>query len=276
MAKAFFAAGAAAAFSAGLLAVAFQDLGYDNTPMLPGQPWRVHDIKRPHPPKVDAPAACDRPVPPPSDAVVLFNGKDFSQWVTPGRGADRGKFIEPKWKIRDGYMEVVGKSGDIVSKEKFGTAQYHVEWMTLPNPELKGQWASNSGVIIMSRYEIQVLESHDNVTYADGQAGAIYGQWPPLVNPARKPGEWQTYDIFFEAPQFEGDKVARPAYMTVVYNGVLVQHHQEIIGAVVHARVARYRPHAAEEPLLLQDHDVPVRFRNVWVRRLKGYDQNQN
>ena len=125
----------------------------------------------------------------------------------------------------------------------------------------------------MGRYEIQVLDCYNNPTYADGQAGGIYGQWPPLVNPARPPGKWQTYDIAFEAPRFEGEKLVKPAYVTVFYNGVLVHHRKEILGAMVYRKVATYSPHAAEEPLLLQDHHNPVRYRNIWVRRLAGYDQ---
>jgi len=125
----------------------------------------------------------------------------------------------------------------------------------------------------MNRYEIQVLDSYHDVTYADGQAGALYGQWPPLVNPIRKPGEWQAYDIVFEAPKFEGEKLIRPAYATVFFNGVLVHNRKEILGTMVHRLVAKYTPHGAEEPLALQDHGNPVRYRNVWMRRLTGYDQ---
>jgi hypothetical protein len=135
------------------------------------------------------------------------------------------------------------------------------------------QWRGNSGVLLMSRYEIQVLDSYDNPTYADGQAGAIYGQYPPLVNASRKPGEWQTFDIVFEAPRFEGEKLVKPAYVTVFHNGVLMHHRQEIIGRMAHRQVGTYAPHGPEEPLMLQDHDTPVRYRNIWVRRLRGYDQ---
>ncbi len=270
MGKPALAVCAAALLAAGIAAFQNPDLGFEDTPMLPGQPWRVHDIKRPHPRKVEAPAACDKPVPPPSDAVVLFNGKDLTHWQ---QRTKTGKMIEPTWKLKNGYMEVVGKSGDLISKEKFGNAQYHVEWMVPPDAKGAGQMLGNSGVIILSRYEIQVLESHDNVTYADGQAGAIYGQWPPLVNPARKQGEWNVYDIVFEAPKFEGQKLVEPAYVTVFFNNVLVHHRQRIIGHVAYRAVGTYSPHAPEEPLLLQDHDLPVRFRNVWVRRLTGYDQ---
>jgi hypothetical protein len=244
--------------------------GYEDTPVLPGQKWRVHDLHRPHPPLV-TPGA--RPGDPPSDAIVLFDGKDLSQWVQRGRGAERGKLVPPRWKVENGYMEVAGGTGDLVTKEKFGDCQLHVEWAAPAQIDGSGQWRGNSGVLLMSRYEIQVLDSWENPTYADGQAGAIYGQWPPLVNPARKPGEWQSFDIVFEAPRFEGDQLVTPGYVTVFYNGVLVHHRQQIIGRMAHRRVGTYAPHGPEEPLALQDHDTKVRYRNIWIRRLKGYDQ---
>jgi hypothetical protein len=118
-----------------------------------------------------------------------------------------------------------------------------------------------------------VLESHDNLTYADGQAGSIYGQWPPLVNVSRPQGEWNTYDIYFEAPRFEDGRLVKPAYVTVVHNGVLVHHHQRILGRAIHRKVAVYARHGREEPLTLQDHNRPVRYRNIWIRRLKNYDE---
>ncbi|MCS6951624.1 MAG: DUF1080 domain-containing protein [Bryobacterales bacterium] len=243
--------------------------GYEDTPALPGQKWRVHDLHRPHPPVVTPGARWGDP---PSDAIVLFDGKDLSQWVQRGRGNERGKLVPPRWKVENGYMEVVGGTGDLISKEKFGDCQLHVEWAAPAEIDGSGQWRGNSGVLLMSRYEIQVLDSWENPTYADGQAGAIYGQWPPLVNPARRPGEWQSFDIVFEAPRFEGDKLVRPAYVTVFYNGVLVHHRQQIIGRMAHRVVGTYAPHGPEEPLALQDHDTKVRYRNIWIRRLKGYD----
>ena len=260
--------------AAALLSIpCFAQDGFTDTPMLPGQKWHVHDKYRPHPPKVDPGPAPVKPTPAPSDAIVLFGGKDFSHWVQHGRDADRGKVMQPKWKIVNGAIETVGKTGDLVSKEKFGDAQYHIEWQIPANVTGQGQARGNSGVLIMSRYEIQVLESFSNETYADGQAGAIYGQWPPRVNATRKQGEWQSYDIVFEAPKFEGDKVVKPAYATVFLNGILLHNRQEIIGAVAYRQVGRYRPHGAEEPLALQDHDMTVRYRNIWVRPIKPYDQ---
>jgi hypothetical protein len=239
-------------------------VGYEDTPMLPGQPWRVHDIKRPPPAEV-TPGA--KPGDPPSDAVVLFDGKDLGKWQTPAKD---GVAAAPRWKVRDGYVEVAGGTGDLVSKEKFGSCQIHIEWAAPPVVEGSSQWRGNSGVLIMSRYEIQVLDSWRNPTYADGQAGAVYGQFPPLVSPVRAPGEWNAYDIVFEAPRFDGDKLVKPAYVTVFYNGVVAHHRQEISGPMAHRVFRPYRPHAPEEPLMLQDHDTPVRYRNIWVRRLGG------
>lgn len=245
-------------------------LGYDDGPVLPNQKWRVHDIKRPHPRVVAPGADCSRP---PADAVVLFDGKDLSQWVNRGKGADKGKLVPAGWKLGNGYMECAGGAGDLISKEKFGNAQYHIEWASPEEVDGTSQWRGNSGVLLMGRYEIQVLDSYNNPTYADGGAGSIYGQWPPLVNASRGPGQWQSYDIVLEAPKFENGKLAKPAYVTIFHNGVLVHHHQEIIGQMAHRAIRPYEPHEAEEPLALQDHDVPVRYRNIWVRRLTGYDQ---
>lgn len=240
--------------------------GYSDTPVLPGQKWKVHDIDRPKP-KVVTPAA--QLGQPPSDAIILFDGKDLSQW----QNELKGKLLPASWKVENGYMEVKPGTGTLVSKEKFGNAQYHVEWSAPTELAGDSQWRANSGFILMNRYEIQVLDCYNNPTYADGQAASIYGQWPPLVNACRKPGEWQSYDIVFEAPRFEGQKLVRPAYVTVFHNGVLMHHRQEIIGRMAHRVVGTYAPHAPEEPLALQDHDVPVRYRNIWVRRLAGYDQ---
>ena len=237
--------------------------GYNDTPQIPGQKWRVHDMERPRPPKV-APGAPLYSAPP-SDAIVLFDGKDLSHWVAQGRG---GVAQEPKWKVENGYIEIVPRTGRLVTKEKFGDCQLHIEWVIPKEARGTGQSRGNSGVELMTRYEIQVLESQENLTYADGGAGAIYGVWPPLVNPARPQGEWNVYDIFFEAPRFEGGKVVKPAYVTLLFNGVLVQNHKDYLGTTVWRRVGVYTPHAAEEPLSLQDHNQPVRFRNIWIRRL--------
>ena len=246
------------------------DLGFTDTPTLPGLPWHVHDSGRPHP-KVVAPG--QRPGAPPSDAVVLFDGKDLSKWENIGKGEDKGKMVPAQWRVGDGYFEVTKGAGELRTKEKFGDCQIHIEWSSPEVVQGTSQGRGNSGVLIMSRYEIQVLDAFENPTYADGQAGAIYGQWPPLANPARKPGEWNTYDLLFEAPKFEGEKLVRPAYVTVIYNGVMVHHHKEMMGPMVYRQVARYTPHEAEAPIGLQDHGNPVRYRNVWVRRPAKYDE---
>jgi hypothetical protein len=245
------------------------ETGYTDTPQLPGQPWKVHDAARPRPRKVD-PGAAPASAAPPSDAIVLFDGTSLSQWVAMLRG---GKIQEPRWKVENGYMEIVPRTGRLVTKEKFGDCQLHVEWMIPEASDGSGQGRGNTGVELMSRYEIQVLESHQNLTYADGQAASIYGQWPPLVNASRPAGQWNAYDIYFEAPRFEAGKLVQPAYATVVHNGVLVHHRQEILGRAIHRRVASYTPHGPEEPLSLQDHNRAVRYRNIWIRRLKKYDE---
>jgi hypothetical protein len=178
-----------------------------------------------------------------------------------------------EWKFEDGYITAVQGAGSIMSKDIFsGPLQIHVEWASNPEIISKSQLRSNSGILIMGRYEIQVLDSYHNQTYADGSAGSIYGQWPPLVNVSRKPGEWQTYDIFWEPPDFEH---LHPAYVTVIHNGVIVQDHKALIGIPVHRRVAVYTPHPPEGPLLLQNHGERVnpRYRSIWVRKIGEYDQ---
>ncbi len=246
------------------------DLGFTDTPMLPNLPWHVHDPNRPHP-KVVTPAA--DPGGAPSDAVTLFDGKNLSKWVQRGRGDNRGKMTDAQWKVENGYFVCGGGTGDLLTRDRFGDCQLHVEWSSPVPVHGNSQGRGNSGVLLMARYEIQVLDMWDNATYADGGAGAIYGQWPPLATPARKPGEWNTYDIVFEAPRFEGEKLVKPAYFTVFYNGVVVHNRKESMGPMVYRQVAHYTPHAAEEPLMLQDHNNPVRYRNIWIRRLGTYDQ---
>jgi hypothetical protein len=237
-------------------------LGYTDTPMLPSLPYRVHDPARPHP-AVISPAS--QPGGAPSDAIVLFDGRDLSKWAA-GRSP---------WKVENGYMEVVPNSGDLRSKEKFGDVQLHIEWAVPATPQGSSQNRGNSGVFLQGLYEVQVLDSFQNPTYADGQAGAIYGQWPPLVNAVRKPGEWQTYDIVFEAARFEGKRLVAPAYLTVFLNGVLVHHRKELMGPTVHRALAKYDVQPQEESIMLQDHQSPVRYRNIWVRRLGSYDRPQ-
>lgn len=248
--------------------------GYSDTPVLPGQKWKVHDIDRPRP-RVVTPGAT--PGAPPSDAIVLFDGKDLSKWeIAPRSGGGKKKEGPPPpsmWKLGSGYFEVAGGAGTLRTREKFGDVQLHIEWSAPTILTGDSQLRGNSGVLLMERYEIQVLDTYNNPTYADGGAGSIYGQWPPLVNATRKPGEWNAYDIIFEAPKFEGERLVKPAYVTVLHNGVLLHHRQEIIGRMAHRVVGTYAPHGPEEPLALQDHGDAVRYRNIWIRRLKGYDE---
>ena len=228
-------------------------------------PWKVHDMNRPLP-KVVTPA--EQPGQPPSDAVILFDGNDLSNWVSEKDGSNA------KWKVEDGYMEVVKKTGNIRTKQAFGDCQLHVEWASPEKVSGSSQDRGNSGVFLMSNYEVQVLDSYDNRTYADGQAAAVYGQNPPLVNACRPPGQWQSYDIIFHRPIFKNDKVVKPATITVLHNGVLVQDHFKIEGATAWKKLAEYRPHADKMPLILQDHSHPVRYRNIWIRELPE-SQNQ-
>jgi hypothetical protein len=247
------------------------DLGFKDTPMLPGLPWHVHDPDRPHPPVV---TPSDKPGGPPSDAIVLFDGKDLSHWQnrasTITHAGDSGA---PQWKLAEGYIEVVPHTGDLETKEKFGDIQLHVEWSSPNPPAGTSQGRGNSGILLMGRYEVQVLDPWNNPTYADGQAAAIYGQWPPLANAGRKPGEWNVYDIVFEAPRLDGDKVLKPAIVTVFFNGVLAQNHKESMGPMVYRQVAHYAAQPAEDALVLQNHNNPVRYRNIWARRVKPYDR---
>lgn len=243
-------------------------VGYTDTPMLPGGRWHVHDSNRPFPPVI-TPGTCstqDRPGKAPSDAVVLFDGTDLSHWRS-GRG-------EARWAIEGGAMVARPGAGEIRSHDEFGDCQIHLEFATPNPPRGRDQDRGNSGVIIFGRYEIQVLDSYENVTYADGQAAAIYGQYPPLVNASRPPGQWQSYDIIFTAPRFKSDgSLESPAYSTVLHNGVLVHNHTAHFGPMVYRNTIPYRAHGPNGPIVLQDHGHPVRFRNIWVREIKGYDQ---
>jgi hypothetical protein len=234
-------------------------LGYTDTPMLPGLPYHVHDPARPRPATI-TPAA--RVGDAPSDATVLFDGTNLTAW-TP---------TKQLWKLENGYVEVVPNSGDLRTKERFGDVQLHVEWAAPAQVRGDSQNRGNSGIFLHGRYEVQVLDSFDNLTYPDGQAGALYGQWPPLVNPVRKPGEWQSYDIVFETPRFDGPRLVTPAFMTVFLNGVLMHNRKELMGPTVHRALASYAVQPAEDSLVLQDHQQPVRYRNIWIRRLRGYD----
>ncbi len=223
--------------------------------------WKSHDLTRPHPPRV-TPGPQRLPAPPPSDAVVLFDGTDLSQWV----GQDGGP---APWKLGDGFMETVREKGSIHTREGFGDVQLHVEWSTPSPPRGVGQDRGNSGVYLMGMYEVQVLDSWENETYADGQAGAVYGQYPPLFNASLPPGEWQAYDIVFRRPRFDlNGLLLQPARLTVFHNGVLVQDSVPLVGPTNWLQPLPYQPQPDQLPLLLQDHDHPVRYRNIWIRRL--------
>jgi hypothetical protein len=242
-------------------------LGYTDTPMLPGGKWHVHDPDRPRPPVVTPGTSStqERPGTPPSDAIVLFDGRDLSKWTGGGGGGAAG------WKIENGYAEVNG-TGDIETRESFGDCQLHVEFCEPTPAQGESQGRGNSGVYLMGLYEVQVLDCYDNLTYPDGQTAAIYGQYPPLVNACRPPGQWQTYDIVFEAPRFDGEKLVKPARATVFHNGVVVQNAREIQGPTQHRALAVYHAHPPKLPLKLQDHGNPVRYRNLWIRPLATSD----
>lgn len=225
--------------------------------------YLIHDMDR-------APAPAVTPGTdggPPSDAIVLFDGGDLSEWRTEDGAA-------PGWLVQDGYFQCVEGAGNIYTRRDFGDCQLHIEWASPADPAGKiDQDRGNSGVFFMDTYEVQVLDTYDNRTYSDGYAGSVYGQHPPLVNATRPPGEWQTYDIVFRAPRFKPDgSLRRPARMTVFHNGVLVQDNVKLTGPTSWLQQKPYEAHADALPIRLQDHDSPVRFRNIWIRPLAEPD----
>ncbi len=239
---------------------------HKDNPMLPDQPWRVHDLNRPVPRVVTPGATFSHGAPAPSDAVVLFDGTDLSKWKS-AKG-------EAGWKVENGYMEAVKKAGDIATKDEFGDFQLHLEFATPAKVGGKSQGRGNSGVFLFGKYEVQVLDSYDNPTYPDGQCGALYGQFPPLVNAVRKPGEWQSYDIIFEAPRWDDTgKLVKRGNATVLLNGVVLHLKKEFIGETRHAEVGTYGKPQSRGPIGLQDHGNPMRFRNIWIRNLGEYDK---
>ena len=212
-------------------------------------------------PTVITPGA--NPGDPPSDAIIIFDGKDLSKWKSLRDGG------EAKWLVQDGYIQVQPRTGDIVTKDEWGDYQLHIEFATPAEVKGTSQGRGNSGVFLMGRYEIQVLDSYQNPTYFHGQAGSVYKQHAPLVNASRKPGEWQSYDIIFTTPRFdEIGNVTRPARVTVFHNGVLVQNNVQIYGETYNDRAPQYIPHGPKGPIKLQDHGNPMRFRNIWIRPL--------
>jgi len=243
--------------------------GFRDTPMLPGSRWHLHDPDRPQPRVVTPGTTFSHNAPAPSDAEVLFDGKDLSKWQN-----HRGQ--NATWKVQDGYLET-GRGGGIRTRGKWADFQLHVEWASPNPPRGTGQGRGNSGILINGMYEVQVLDSYQAKTYPDGQAAAIYGQSPPLVNASKPPGEWQTYDIIFESPRWnEQGELVKKACVTVLHNGVVAQHRYEfagitdgITGEVPWKSLAKYsRPHPPEVFIELQDHSNPVRYRNIWVRTL--------
>ncbi len=231
----------------------------------PSKDWPIHSVDRLKPRVVD-PGPYTAPLPAPSDAIVLFDGRSLEGW----RSESAANNPAP-WRVVGGAMQVVPGSGGVATAGSYGDIQLHIEWMAPDPPARSGQDRGNSGVFLMGRYEVQVLDSYRNDTYADGQSGAIYGQYPPLVNANRPPGQWQTYDIVFRRPRFDAQgRLERPARMTVIHNGVLIQDAVELTGPTGHYERPPYEAHPDELPITLQDHGHPVRFRNMWLRRLEG------
>ena len=221
---------------------------------------KIHSKDRPKPEKVD-PGPYPGPQPAPSDAVVLFDGSGLSKWQHDDGSA-------AKWRVVDGVMEVNVKTGYLGTKQSFGDCQLHIEFRTNTHKDKSGQDSGNSGVFFGKRYEVQVLNTYKNTTYADGMCGALYGQYPPLVNATRGPSEWQTYDIFYDRPRFKDGKVVEKAQFTVVHNGVLIQNHETLTGPTAHKKRPAYKPHG-KLPIRLQDHGSPVQYKNIWVRELE-------
>ncbi len=249
-------------------------VGYSDTPMLPGQPWRVHDILRPRPPVVglDRQHYLSAPVPAPSDATVLLSAgqdaPDLNMWAHQGPGGG-GDLRAPQWKTGPGYLEVVPQTGSLRSLDSYGSCQLHVEWMIPEDVTGASQGRGNSGVVLMGQYKIQILDSYNNRTYADGQAAAIFGQYPPDLNASLPPGNWQSFDIFFTAPLFDLDgNLQQPADVTVLHNGLLVHHRRKLAGATVYRELPEYTAGPPARPLFLEDGGSQVRFRNIWLRRL--------
>jgi hypothetical protein len=232
--------------------------GFQDTPMQPDGKWHVHDPARPQPPVVKA-GVFSQNAAPPGDAVVLFDGKDLSQW------RDKKSGGPAQWTVAGGAA--TSAKGDIVTTNKFGDIQLHLEFREPPASKESGQGRGNSGIFFMGLYEVQIIDCYNNKTYADGGTGSLYGQHPALANACRAPGDWQTYDIIFTAPRFGADgAVVSPAYATVILNGVVVQNHQAFRGATNWRVPGKYSPHPPELPLALQYHNNAVSFRNIWVR----------
>lgn len=251
-------------FSAAILTSSAADLvhagdgsgvyGYKDTPKQPWSSFLVHDPDRPAPPRID-PGPSTHPTPAPSDAIVLFNGRDTSHWTS------------NTWRIVDGYLEAIGDVSP-ATKQKFGSFQLHLEWRAPANWE--GPWYNrgNNGVLLHGLYEIQIFDSFNEKIYPDGQCAAVYAQTPPMVNVCRKPGEWESFDIAFTAPVFKGQEMVSPPRVTVFHNGVLVHHNQEVFGLTNHRVAPGFTRKVAEGPIALSGHGCPIQFRNIWLRPL--------
>ncbi len=226
-------------------------VGYKDTPILPWCGYHVHDPDRPAPRKIQP----GLPGGAPSDAVVLFDGTNLSKWQ------------DSKWTIEN--REIVAGPGSLTTKDSFGDCQLHLEWQA-PNPPVGDDWDhGNNGVMLMGLFEIQIFDTYTTPLYPDGQAASVYGQTPPLVNACRSPGQWQTYDIIFYTPVFQDSKLISSARVTMLHNGVLVHHNQEVCGPTGHRILAKYdKPIEPKQPLVLSGHNNPVRFRNIWIRPL--------
>ncbi|MDX1544289.1 MAG: DUF1080 domain-containing protein [Christiangramia sp.] len=215
-------------------------------------------------PKVEVVNPGDKPGEAPSDAIILFNGKDLNNWVSQ---KDTAKAAP--WKIKEGYFEVIPGTGGIQTKMKFGDVQLHIEWSAPDRVENSGQGRGNSGLFFQNRYELQILDSYNNRTYSNGQAASIYKDHPPLVNAMRSPEDWNTYDVIYTAPRFKDNgKLDSPARITVLLNGVVVQNNATINGLTLYTGLHNYPEAHGEDVISLQDHGTPVQFRNIWVRKL--------
>ena len=248
--------------------------GFKNTPIIPGTPYHLHDPDRPQPPVVNPSTPFSQATSAPSDATILFDGTNLDRWQARNGGP-------ATWKVTDGYVETAPRGGAIRTKGKWEDFQLHVEWASPSPGKGRGQGRGNSGILINGMYEVQVLDSYQSKTYADGQAASIYGQAPPLVNASRAPGEWQTYDIIFESPRWdETGKQLKKAVITVLHNGVVVHHRYKLSGStdgisreVPWRTLSKYTPHDPDVFVGLQDHGNPVRYRNIWIRPIGQYDK---
>lgn len=232
----------------------FEFKGYSDTPLIPGSTYLVHQDARPQPPRVIPSAPSPDPAGAPSDAIVLFDGTNLD------------RFQETEWQVQDGLL-IAGKGG-LETKEAFGDCQLHLEWRAPAPPGGKTSNMGNSGIYFMHRYELQIYDSFSSRIYADGSAGAIYGQTPPRVNACRRPGAWQCYDVLFTAPVFKDGELVEAARITVLHNGVMVHNHTRILGPTVHRGTQPYKAHAERLPFSVQGHGSPVAFRTIWVRDL--------